>query len=182
MDKQDTSCELPDEHERFLTLFMADQFKVLSYIRSLVHDHAAANDLFQETSLTLWRRFAEFQSDADFAPWAIGIARNLVLRHWRTKGRDRHVFSDAFLETLAGEAAELTTVMDERLRALESCIGALSLRQRDLIAKFYGEKKNASEIARQWNRSVHAVYKSLKTMRRFLLDCVEQRLAQEGPQ
>ena len=45
---------------------------------------------------------------------------------------------------------------------------------------FYGENKSADTIAATWDRTVHAVYKALKVMRKSLLECVERRLATEG--
>jgi RNA polymerase sigma-70 factor (ECF subfamily) len=42
---------------------------------------------------------------------------------------------------------------------------------------FYGQQLPAEQIAATWGRTVHAVYKALKVMRRSLLDCVERRLA-----
>ena len=36
-----------DPYEQFLRLFSRDQLQVMAYIRSLVHDHSAASDVFQ---------------------------------------------------------------------------------------------------------------------------------------
>ena len=45
---------------------------------------------------------------------------------------------------------------------------------------FYGENQSADAIAASWDRTVHAVYKALKVMRRQLLACVEQKLGPEA--
>jgi DNA-binding transcriptional regulator LsrR (DeoR family) len=44
-------------------------------------------------------------------------------------------------------------------------------------ARIYDRALTAEQIAASWGRTVHAVYKALKVMRRSLLDCVERRLA-----
>jgi RNA polymerase sigma-70 factor (ECF subfamily) len=59
-------------------------------------------------------------------------------------------------------------------------VEGLPPRQQDLIRMFYGENLSADKIATSWDRTVHAVYKALKVMRKSLLECVERRLAAEG--
>jgi RNA polymerase sigma-70 factor (ECF subfamily) len=52
-----------DDYEEFLGLFSRNQARVQAYIRSLVPDAAHADDVFQATSLVLWRNFATFDRD-----------------------------------------------------------------------------------------------------------------------
>lgn len=165
------------DYEEFLRLFTRDQLRVLAYIRALIHDHTVAGDVFQETSLELWRSFESFRRDEEFTPWALGIARHQVLKYWRTRDRDRHVFSDALIAEISNTAISLTSELELRQEALDECVTLLSDRQRELIQLFYGENQSAAMIADAWNRSIHAVYKSLKVMRRSLMECVESKLA-----
>ncbi|EAQ80095.1 sigma-70 family RNA polymerase sigma factor [Blastopirellula marina] len=169
------------DYEDFLRLFTRDQLRVLAYIRALIHDHSVAGDVFQETSLELWRSFATFRRDEEFTPWALGIARHQVLKYWRTRDRDRHIFSEVLLAEISATAIGLASELEPRQEALDECVTLLSDRQRELIQLFYGENQSAATIADAWNRSVHAVYKSLKVMRRSLLECVESKLATQQP-
>lgn len=171
----------PELYEQFLKLFTRDQLRITAWIRALVPNHTAAADVFQETSLELWRSFPTFRPDTDFLPWALGVARHQVLKHWRTAKRDRLSFSEEFLHELTIEAIELGDELVSRQAALDECVKQLSDRQRDLIHRFYGENQTASVIASAWERSVHAIYKSLKVMRRALLECVEAKLAGQTP-
>jgi RNA polymerase sigma-70 factor (ECF subfamily) len=164
-------------YEAFLAHFSRGQPQVQAFIRSLVHDRTSADDVFQATSLTLWRKFSTFRADAEFVPWALGIARNEVLHHWRSRRRDRLVFSEAVLAQLADVALSVANEADPRQAALESCIEKLPERQRQLVALFYGQQLPAETIAVSWDRTVHAVYKALKVMRRNLMDCVDRTLA-----
>lgn len=173
------STQQLDDYEVFLRLFMRDQFRVLAYIRSLIFEPAAAEDVFQETCLELWRSFSTFRRDADFAAWALGVARHQVLKHWRTRDRDHHVFSGTMMEQLSATALGLASEITPRQQAVEDCVKLLSDRQRTLLQMFYGENQSASAIAERWQRSVHAVYKALKVMRRSLSECVEARLGRE---
>lgn len=167
-------------YEEFLTHFTRVQGAVLAYIRSLVHDPAGADDVFQTASLTLWRRFDSFHRGEPFLPWALGIARHEVLHYWRSRRRDRLVFSEAALAHLADAAVGVADEADQRQEALEACVKGLPERQRQLVAMFYDQRLPADQIAAAWGRTVHAVYKSLKVLRRSLLDCVERRLVADG--
>jgi RNA polymerase sigma-70 factor (ECF subfamily) len=164
------------DYELFLALFTKCQGRLQAFIRTLVHDPSQADDVFQATSLVLWRSFATFRRDAEFLPWALGTARHQVLLHWRTRRRDRHVFSEALLADLADSAAAAVDSAEARIAALEGCIAGLPERQRDLVRMFYGENQSAAAIAERWGRTVHAVYKALKVMRRALFDCVSRKL------
>jgi len=169
-----------DAYESFLVLYAGSQSRLQAFIRALVPDQAQADDVFQATSLALWRSFPTFRRDGDFTAWAVGVARHQVLMHWRRVRRDRHVFNEALLADLAETAVELLDTVDVRQRALEACMETLTARQRDLVRRFYGERQAAAAIAAAWNRTVHAVYKSLKVLRRGLRECVERRLALLG--
>ena len=103
-----------------------------------------------------------------------------MLKYWRKAKRDRLVFSDELLNQLAVDAISLSHELAPREAALDDCVKQLSDRHRDLIHRFYGEKQTAIAIAAAWQRSVHAVYKSLKVLRRSLLECVEAKLMEQS--
>jgi RNA polymerase sigma-70 factor (ECF subfamily) len=175
-----TDPDRPDTrtYDQFLLLFTGDQQRLLAYILALVHDRDEAQEIFQETSLVLWRAFHTFRPGAEFLPWALGIAKHQMLRLRRSRRKDRHVFSDDLMAILADEAAAMAPEIAPREQALAECMKRLTKRQRQLIEWFYGQGLVAAQIAGRWNRSIHAVYKALKMVRRVLLECIEQKLAE----
>ncbi len=174
------ACGSADDYEAFLRLYSRHQLQVMAYIRALIHDPHAAGDVFQETSLELWRSFASFRRDADFMPWALGIARHQMLKHWRTRDRDRHVFGETLMTQLSENGMSLAREIGPRQEALEECVQRLNERQQSLVRMFYGDNLSAAAIAASWGRSVHTVYRTLGLVRRTLLDCVERRLSSES--
>ncbi len=170
--------DIPDNHaisEEFLRLYTRDQFRIAGFVRSLVVDPADAGDVLQETSLELWRSFPQYDRDREFASWAFGVARHQVLKHWRSKRRERLVFSEALINDLADETLAVLCSDTDRLQALRECIGQLTCRQRDLIKDFYGNGISAAAVAKQWNSNIHAVYNSLRSVRKELQHCVDGR-------
>ncbi len=164
--------------EAFLRLYTREQFRIAGFVRSLVVDAAEAGDVLQETSLELWRSFSQYDPNRDFANWAFGVARHQVLKHYRSKRRDPLTFSQSMLNELADETAQLLTDEQPRFQALRDCVSRLTERQRALIRDFYSNGMSAGEIAKQWERNTHAVYNSLREIRKQLQSCIAMRLRQ----
>ncbi|WP_437206749.1 sigma-70 family RNA polymerase sigma factor [Planctomicrobium sp. SH664] len=173
------SSETPDDYETFLRHFTPVQHRVQVYVRAMVFDGSAANDVFQEACLAMWKNYSTFVRQGDFQSWALGIARLQVLKYWRTRKRDRHIFTLPMLDSLTEQARDLVSEIDPRQVALNACVSQLSRRHKGLIQNFYAQGLPAEAIAESWDRSVHAVYKALRVVRQSLLECVQQKLARK---
>src|SRR5262245_25737660 len=92
--------------ERFVQLFAKHQRGIQAYIWTLVSHRDDSDDILQETSVSLWRKWAEYDPNRDFFRWACGIAFIEVLRHRRRHASRRLWFSEELLETLAAEFVE----------------------------------------------------------------------------
>jgi len=172
-----------EDREEFVRLFAAHHYRLFAYIMAMMHDRSDAEEVFQETSLVLWREFPKFRPEADFMPWACAIAFNQMRKFWRQQKRDKLTFSLALLEDLARESMELEGEWEARRIALAECMKTLPERDRIVVELYYGAKTTAEEVAERVGKSVHAVYKSLNRTRRRLFDCIARRLAAEerGP-
>jgi len=166
-------------HEDFVRLFAVNHQRLFAYIMAMVHDRADAEEVFQETSLMLWREFPNFRPQAEFMPWACAIAFNQMRKFWRQRKRDKHTFSMALLEDLAKESVEMEGELESRRRALSECMKQLPQRDRRVVELYYGVKTTAEAVAEKLGKSVHAIYKSLNRTRRRLFDCIARRLAAE---
>ncbi len=164
--------------EEFLRLFTRNQFRIAGLVRSLVTDPVDASDVMQETSLTLWRGFDQFDAEQDFAKWALGVARHQVLKHWRSKRGDRHVFSETLINELADEVETCLSNDQQRLQALRDCLQKLTNRQRELVKDFYGKGISAAGVAKSWNRNIHAIYNALRSLRKELGECIMTKLSE----
>src|SRR5438270_354535 len=78
----------------FAALLRREQTRLYNYIHSLVRDLNDADDLFQQTTLVLWKKFGEFDPARSFFAWACGVARLEVANFLRSRGRQRLYFSD----------------------------------------------------------------------------------------
>jgi RNA polymerase sigma-70 factor (ECF subfamily) len=155
------------------------QQRVYSFILTLVPHWADADEILQETSTVLWRKFADFESGSDFVRWANQVAYYEVLKFRRRRQKDSLCFSDAFVEEIAEEAMRMTDSLQMQRDCLVNCVKKLSDKDRRLIRLRYHEDSSTKWVAEQLNRSVDSVYKSLSRVRRALLMCVHRMMSAE---
>lgn len=164
----------PEIHERFVRTLTRYESRVWGFIRSLVVSRADAEDIFQETNATLWKKVDEFAEVENFVAWACAVARIEVLRYYQKQKRDRLQFSESFLETVADQVTRRHEELDDRACALETCIKKLVPQDRSLIRQRYVEELSIEALASLVGRSAEAVYKRLSRIRRALFLCIEK--------
>jgi len=166
--------------EEFVSLILANQLRIYGFIRSMVPNHADVDDLFQQTSAVLWRKFDEFQSGTNFAAWAMRVA-HFQIRDYRKKHvRSRGVFSDQVFEAVADKVAAVLIQADRRQEVLEDCLGHLSEDSLRLVEMRYREGESVQDLADKTGRSAKTVYRLLSQARESLLSCIRRKLADQG--
>src|SRR5882672_9457197 len=83
-----------DLHALFAERFVRNENRVYRYIFSLIPRRTEAEELFQETSLTLWKTWERYSPDVEFVAWACGIAHNLVRNHLRKRKTQPRLLAD----------------------------------------------------------------------------------------
>jgi RNA polymerase sigma-70 factor (ECF subfamily) len=156
------------------------QSRLFGYIHSLVRDLDDADDLFQQTTLILWKKFDQFNRQGSFFAWACGVARLEVANFLRCRSRQRLTFSDELTLQLIEAQEGLQDELDDRREALAGCVESLGQRDRDLLVECYGQSATVGEVADRHGRSSQSVYNSLRRIRRALFECVARRLARES--
>ena len=164
--------------ERFLDHFVKHHQQILAHIFSLLPNEQDANDVFQKTSLVLWRKFDRFDEEADFLAWACGVAYYEVRNFLRVAGRDRLRFNDDLLRTLADERHMRHQRSEQRSRALAECIGKLGRTEQELVRQAYSGDQTIKQLADEIGRATQTVYNRLNRIRRRLVACVEYRIGE----
>ena len=166
--------------ETFLQFFTQNHKRIRAYIFALLHNREGAEDVFQSTTLALWRKFEQFNPEGDFLAWACSFAYLEVRNHFRTASRDRLRFNDELLKTLADERLQREQRTRRRSAALEQCIKKLPKRDRELVEEAYNGRQTIKELAAQRERAVQTLYNRLNFIRQTLFGCVEKKLVGEG--
>ena len=164
MDKDETDAVKPDraglnrciaaiaadgDKEAFAALFSHFAPRVKTYLLRLGAGPAVADDLAQETLLTVWRKAGSFDpAKASASTWIFTIARNLRIDVIR---RERHpeVDADEALET-----PDNSPLPDENLAHVQreehirAALAVLPAEQAEVIRLSFFEDKPHSEIER----------------------------------
>jgi len=180
MTDSDPKPASPDLYERFTPLLVANQPTIMGFIFALLPNASEAEDLLQKTSLIAWQKFEQFDPSTKFSTWACQIAYFEVKNHLRTRARDRHVFSDELLLTLADESVADTGRLADERAALAHCIKTLKADERDLLNQCYRPGTQIQQVAELFGRTRASVYKQLNRIRRRLLSCITLRIEQGG--
>jgi RNA polymerase sigma-70 factor, ECF subfamily len=181
MNERHPNDRLPDRARgrEFLRLYQANERRIFGFILTLVPQWSEAEDLLQESTMTMWSKFDTFEAGTDFAAWALCIARYRVMNHRRKQRNQRVQFSDEVLEALDERVRRATTELDTLREALGSCLRKLPDRDRDLIQLRYEYGATTRSVAQRIGRSTDAVYKALNRIHVQLLYCIRRTLALE---
>lgn len=182
LSKEPTSS---DNQENFVRLLSAHEGKVRAFVTSLLPNWDGVDEVMQEASLVMWRKFDQFdpdRPDSKFIDWAFMIARYEVLKYRRKRATDRLVFSEDVYELLASEAEEVAAGQSVRQRALQGCLTQLEPAQRNLLQAAYADGISIKDAAAQVGRSPTGLYKALARIREKLHRCIRDsvRVTQQG--
>ena len=149
-------------------------------MRSLLPTWHDADEVVQQVALVVWRKFDQFDQSTSFIKWACVIARFEALAYRRKMARDRLVFREDLMAQLAEEAAEETDDRKAENVALEGCLKKLPGEQREFVTLAYTPGISTKELAEQAGVKPGSFYMRLNRIRKTLLNCVENSIAQEG--
>lgn len=169
-----------DATDAFVTLLMEHRHRIHAFIsKQLIHP-ADVEDVFQKTSVVLWKKMRQFDPDGSFFHWACGIAFHEVLNFLKTQRRSKLHFDSELVHLLAEEAAQEEQLTVSRLAALHHCMTSLSDRQQQILRRCYMGNESITDVAKGWGRQRTALYKQLARLKKKLLDCIRQRVSVIG--
>ena len=123
-----------------------------SYIYALVREANTAEDIFQEVGVRVVSKGEALPAESDFAAWCRGIARNLVLHHWRSQRRNPVIPNSRLLEALDrayAEAEGTGEAPQPGLLALVECLRQLSEPARTVVELRYYQGQSAAAIGQR---------------------------------
>jgi RNA polymerase sigma-70 factor, ECF subfamily len=165
--------------EDFIELYTTYESRLRGYVLSLVPRWSDAEEIAQRCSLILWKKFDQFEPGTNFYAWACQIARLEVKEFRKRTNRERVVFSDEFVDSVADEAIAMQEELPERLNALQKCVEKLSKEHRELLRLRYDERRSVGSVAKVVARPIEGVYKALSRIRMALHNCINASLASE---
>ena len=169
------------QHERFTRLWTETQPSVAGYLHALVGNRDTAENLLQETALTLLRKFGEFDPERPFLPWALGIAKLQLLTHRRDSARSRSVaLDDELLERFTAMWGDVDASLRDEQAALATCLEQLAPRAQEVVRLRYFDALNSTQVAQRLGSNAGSVRVLLQRVRQQLRECITIQLRVRG--
>lgn len=146
---------------------------VSAYLGGIVVRKADRDDLLQETAAAALKSFGNYDSTRPFDGWVLGIAQNVVRNHFRKISRERLIFDDALLASLADSFEAVAPEQSEQLDRLGECLEKLPPAARSICDLRYRDELSIETISRRLGKTTAAVAKALQRIREQLRGCIE---------
>jgi RNA polymerase sigma-70 factor (ECF subfamily) len=152
-----------------------------SFIGSSIRQDSAIDDIWQESMITAWRRWDDYDRDRPFGAWLRGIAGKNILAWHRKRARSAVSCDEATLEYFSDTYAKLNQLpgdtFNEKLNALRACIESLPENYRETIRLRFEDGLMPAALANKQSQNVETVKKQLNRAKAKLLDCITRKLA-----
>jgi len=168
------------DHSEFLRIYTQHHRALYHYALMLVVRHADVDDVLQEASVALWKKFGEYDSRLPFLPWARRVVYLEVLNLRQRQKKLPVALTAEVIEQLAADNPAHDDVLEVQRQALGSCVQKLRVKDRDLLDARYRAESSLSSFAKSAGRPVQSIYVTLNRIRKQLMQCVDRALRAEG--
>src|ERR1041384_1332578 len=126
--------------QQFLSLFLRSEREIFRYVAALVPNMADAEDIVQQTALSLWEKFDAYDPNLPFTPWACRFALNKAKQWIERRQRWQALLERGLAEELEQRRQQLQPEFETRLKHLAACLGKLPQAQRSLVEGYYYQR------------------------------------------
>ena len=145
-DKDLIRLYLKGDDKAFNVLFNRYRSRIYTAIYLFVNDNDEANDIFQETFIKIIDtiRKGKYNEEGKFVQWALRIANNLCIDHFRKNKRSKIIKTnddfDIFDTIPASENQESAIIKEQTYKAVRKVIEVLPVEQKEvLMLRMYAE-------------------------------------------
>ena len=171
---------MPSKEEEFAELFGAAQQRLLGMLISMLRNSEDARDVLQQTAVTAWENYSDFQAGTDFFRWMAALAKYETLTFINYKRRSKLYFKQEMMDQLVDDASGLSDeTIESRCTALRECLKKLADADRKLIDCRYAHGLGSGATAALLDRPQASVCNSLRRIRQSLQLCINSTLSRE---
>ena len=177
VDNQTVMRVLNGDLEAFREIVLEYNAPVTAYVAGALINKAEVDELVQDVFLAAYRNLDSYRGQSSLKSWLMGIARNKILAHLRSKRRWNAAmtrFREQIL-LLSDQAAEHLRqgAISGRVDVLRACLEKLPDDLRGLVQQCYLQEISIRRAAETSERSADAVRSSLFRARKQLRTCME---------
>ena len=175
--------KLVQNQESIVAEFIANRGQLLAFIRALTSSSAITDDIQQEVWVRLVKALETGVEIHDTSKWCRGVARNLLLHHWRDAKKFQVMADPELLSLISLGFDENEGREEEWLRrelALKHCLAKMPDHARQILTLRYEEGLSMGLVAQRTRTSITAATKLLSRLRERLRACTEKAMSTEG--
>ena len=162
----------------FNALYQRHRLGLFRFLLGLCGDHALAEEVFQETWVSLIRSQSEQRESVLFKTWLYQIARNRLIDHWRKSGRHQGKLAEydeaQHASADPGPGPEQQLLLSRDQERLQAALADLPEEQREVfLLRAHGDLELAeiAELTRTPAETVKSRLRyALNKLRRLLAD------------
>ncbi len=171
-------CE--DKESRYIRLLTANYVRIKSFIFSMLPNEADADDVMQDASITMWKKFDTYIPETDFAAWAVTIAKYKVMEFRRRNFSNSILVDNEVLELLAKDNLQVFERSQERTEKLMECVKELTAGDQDFIKLKYSQGLTLKKLASRFGLSVTSAFRNNARIHGLLQSCVQRKMRVEA--
>ena len=166
------------DHDSCVRLLIRERVKLVGYIRAILGDAHAAEDVFQQVSVLVLKKSQEIHDADHFLGWMRRAARLEALNAARKSKREPLALDSRVAEMLDPHWQRYDAIeSSDLIESLRTCLEKLTPNARQLVQMRYHEDLTSSQIADRLNRNVKTVYQAISRARQTLAQCVRNQTA-----
>ncbi len=173
LDRELITAYLKGDEGAFETLYMRYKACLFSYLnRMLQNQYTTADDLFQHLWMRIIASLPNYAHQEKFLSWALRIAHNLVMDHYRSRKVKLEVAVETF-DAIVSESATPGEEMDYevQLQFLEEAMANLSPSQCEVVS-LRKEGVSFKEIAQiqgvPLNTAIGRMHDAMRNLKKYL--------------
>ena len=157
-------------------LFVRHNAHVFRFLRRIVADATAAEDLLNEVFIDIWRHAGRFEGRSKVSTWILAIAHYKAAAWRRRRACDQ--LEDGAVEAIADLAddPEMAVQKEGSSAVIRECLKRLSPAHRTILDLIYYHEQSIAEVA----RIVGVPENTVKTRAYYARKCLAQLLAERG--
>ena len=166
------------DHDSCVRLLIRERVKLIGYVRAILGDAHAAEDVLQQVSVLVLKKSHEIQDADHFLAWMRRAARLEALNAARKSKRQPLTLEGHVAELLDPQWQRYDTVeASDLVETLRACVGKLTPNARQLVILRYHEGLTSSQIAERLTRKTTTVYQALCRAHQALAQCMRRQTA-----
>jgi RNA polymerase sigma-70 factor (ECF subfamily) len=160
----------------FTELYQRYFDRIYNFVHSRIRNHADAEEISQETFVTVFRSIGSYRGQASLLSWIYGVARNLTnnsIRRVQSQNQKLHSVDPEDLmprPTIGRCAPDEQLFLRRYTRSIREQFESLGDWQKRVFEMRHLENLSISEIAERTDRSSDAIRSSLYRTKRMMLE------------